>query len=122
MTNDDSAADITFIPTGKLRCVITGTLRNDTREENVRQRVARSLMDQYGYSREDIAVEFTVPIGTKRPRADLAVFQPGDDHKAENAFILVETKRDDVQPADADNGVDQLRSYMAACPNCRFGM
>ena len=122
MTSDAAMSDITFIPPGKRRCVITSRLRNDTPEENVRQRVARSLIDQYGYNREDIAVEFTVPIGTRRPRVDLAVFPPGAQHKAENAIILVECKREEVQPTDPNNGVEQLKSYMAACQNCRFGM
>lgn len=75
MVNEDTP-DITFIPSGKLRCVISDRLRNDTPEENVRQRVARSLIDQYGSKKEDIAVEFTVPIGIRRPRADLAIFPP----------------------------------------------
>ena len=114
--------NITFIPPGKLRCVITDRLRNDTPEENVRQRVARSLIDQYGYRRENIKVEFTVPMGTRRPRADLAIFPPDKEHKAENAIILVECKRESIRPADADNGVEQLKSYMAASQNCRFGM
>lgn len=118
----DSAAEITFIPPGKLRCVITDRLLNDTPEENVRQRVARSLVDQYGYRREDIEVEFTVPMGTRRPRADLAIFPPNTLHKAENAIILIECKRDSIRPTDSDNGVEQLRSYMAASENCRFGM
>ena len=121
MTSADND-NITFIPPGKLRCVITDRLRNDTPEENVRQRVARSLIDQYGYRREDIAVEFTVPMGTRRLRADLAVFPPDKDHKAENAIILVECKRESIRPADADNGVEQLKSYMAASQNCRFGI
>ena len=118
----ETTSNITFIPPGKLRCVITDKLRNDTPEENVRQRVARSLIDQYGYHREDIAVEFTVPIGTRRPRVDLAVFPPGAQHKAENSIILVECKREEVQPTDPNNGVEQLKSYMAASQNCRFGM
>ena len=118
----DTASNITFIPAGKLRCVITERLRNDTPEENVRQRVARSLIDQYGYKREDVAIEFTVPIGTRRPRADVAIFPPDVAHNAENAIILVECKRESTKPTDSDNGVDQLKSYMAACQNCGFGM
>ena len=114
--------NITFIPPGKLRCVITDRLRNDTPEENVRQRVVRSLIDHYGYGREDIAVEFTVPMGTRRPRADLAIFPPNTEHRAENAIILIECKRESIRPTDEDDGVDQLKSYMAACQNCRFGM
>ena len=121
MTNEN-VSNITFIPPGKLRCVVTDRLRKDTPEENVRQRVARSLIDQYGYRQEDIAVEFTVPIGTRRPRADLAIFPRKIAHNAENAIILIECKRESIRPTDNDNGVDQLKSYMAACQNCRFGM
>ena len=72
----EASAEITFIPPGKLRCVITDRLRNDTPEENVRQRVARSLIDEYGYGREDIAVEFTVNLGSSKKRVDLAIFPP----------------------------------------------
>ncbi len=67
----DESDGITFIPPGKRRCVITDRLRKDTPEENVRQRVARSLIDDYGYSREDIEVEFTVYVGGSRRRVDL---------------------------------------------------
>ena len=122
MASHATTSDITFIPPDKLRCVITDKLRNNTAEENVRQRVARSLVDQYGYNRNDIEVEFTVPIGTRRPRADLAVFPPDKEHKAENAIILVECKRETVKPTDENNGVEQLKSYMAGCQNGRFGM
>ncbi len=122
MISDHAMSGITFILPGKLRCVITDRLRNDTPEENVRQRVARSLIDQYGYSKEDVEVEFTVHLGRSRRRVDLAVFPPKADHKAENAIIVVECKREEVRPSDDNNGVEQLKSYMAACQNCRFGI
>ena len=57
---------ITLIPPGKLRCVITSKLRNDTPEEHVRQRIARSLMEDYGYDRVDVEVEFTVNLGRSK--------------------------------------------------------
>ena len=122
MTADLTPAGITFIPAGKLRCVITGRLRPGTREENVRQRVARSLIDEYGYSREDIAVEFTVYVGSQRKRVDLAIFPPGREHRPQDISMVIECKHEGTQPTDAANGVGQLQSYMAACVNCRFGM
>ena len=60
---------ISLIPSGKLRCVISGKLRKDTPEENVRQRIARSLLDNYGYDKANIKVEFTINQGSKKPRA-----------------------------------------------------
>ena len=113
---------ITLIPEGKIRCVVTGTLRNDTPEEHVRQRIARSLMEDYGYDKGYIEVEFTVNLGSSKKRVDLAIFPVGAEHKQENVKIIVECKREDVRPTDRENGVEQLKSYLAACPNAKFGM
>ena len=122
MAIPDESQGITFIPPGKLRCVVTDKLRNDTPEENVRQRVARSLIDHYGYSRENIEIEFRVNLGVSRKRVDIAIFPPNAEHLQENISIVVECKREDIKPTDRDNGIEQLKSYMAACMNCRFGM
>ena len=72
--------------------------------------------------RSDIAVEFTTRVGSKKPRADLVVFPPGSYHKQENAQIIVECKSAKVNASDKKDGVDQLQSYMAACPNATYGM
>lgn len=109
-------------PPGKLRCVVTGKLRDDTPEENVRQRIARSLMEHYGYDRTDIEIELTVNLGRSRKRVDIAIFHPRTDHKQENVKIIVECKREEVRPTDRDNGVEQLKSYLAACLNSRYGL
>ena len=71
-----SAEIVPFIPPGKIRCFVTKKLRKDTPEENVRQRWARSLVDEYGYDVTDMAVEFSVKMGTKRKGADIVVFKP----------------------------------------------
>ena len=42
--------------------------------------------------------------------------------RLENAIIVIECKRESIRPTDNDNGVEQLKSYIAACQNCRFGM
>ena len=116
------SSEITFIPDGRLRCFITGKLRRGTPEENVRQRVARSLIDEYGYKQEDIAVEFSIRLGSRRKGVDLAIFPPGAKHQQQNIIIIVECKREQIKPTDKNNGVDQMQSYVAACVNCRFGM
>ena len=121
MTEDLSQV-INFIPPGKLRCVVTGQLRTDRPEEHVRQRVARSLIEDYGYSKEDLEVEFRVRMGRSRRAADIAIFPPGTDHRQENVSIVIECKREETKPTDRDNGIDQLKSYMSACLNCQFGM
>lgn len=113
---------ITLIPPGKLRCVVTEKLRADTPEEHVRQRIARSLLEDYGYDKCDIEIEFTVNLGSSKKRVDIAIFPPSVEHKQQHIKIIVECKRDEVRPTDRDNGIEQLKSYLSACPNACFGM
>ena len=113
---------IRLVPAGKIRCYITGKLRQDKPEEHVRQRWARSLVEEYRYHREDIELEFRIKMGVERKKADIVVFREGAPHKQENIFIIVEAKREDILPRDRQEGVDQLKSYMAASSQCRFGL
>jgi type I restriction enzyme M protein len=113
---------VPLIPVGKVRCYITGQLRPDKPEEHVRQRWARSLVDEYKYDRSSIAIEFRIKMGTASKRADLVLFKPGGPHRQDSIFIIVEAKRSDVLPKDKTEGVEQLRSYMAASSSCRFGL
>ena len=122
MTDADPLADITFIPADRLRCVVTGVLRRGTPEENVRQRVARSLIDDYGYRTDDLAIEFPIYVASRRKRVDVAVFLEEAEHIQQNIRIIVECKQERVKPSDEDNGIGQLESYVAACLNCQFGM
>jgi type I restriction enzyme M protein len=113
---------ITLVPPGRLRCVVKDTLRPDTPEEHVRQRIARSLIEDYGYDKTDLDIEFTVNLGRSKKRVDIAIFNPRAAHKQENIKIVVECKREEIRPTDRDNGVEQLKSYLAACANARYGM
>ena len=119
---EQRGAVVPFVPAGKIRCIVTGKLRKDTPEENVRQRWTRSLVDEYGYDISDIAVEFGVKMGTATKRADIVVFKPDGPRRQDTISAIVECKRDDVSPKDKTAGVDQLKSYMSACSSCRFGL
>ena len=115
------SSDIHYlIPPGKIRCFITGKLRKDTPEENVRQRWARSFVEEYGYPKANIGIE--VQVGHARKRADLAIYTHDAPQRQENIVIVIEVKRDDTLPSDDKDGDGQLISYMAACPTCRFGL
>ncbi len=112
-----------IIQQGKVLDFIDGTTqRNETPEEYVRQEIAKSLVREYRYEKTDIEVEFTVRVGSRKPRADLVIFPPSTNHKQENAFIIVECKSAKVKSEDKKDGVGQLQSYMAACPNVAYGM
>jgi type I restriction enzyme M protein len=110
------------IPPGKIKCFITGKLRNDSPEEKVRQDVARSLVEEYGYDKKDIDIEFSVKMGRARKRADIVVFYESKEHTQENIYMILEIKTENVKPSDRKEGVDQLASYVAASPNSLFAL
>ncbi|MEM3507347.1 MAG: N-6 DNA methylase [Candidatus Bathyarchaeia archaeon] len=110
------------IPPGKIRCFIKGVLRNDTPEERVRQEVAKSLVEEYGYRKEDIEIEYPIRVGRRIPRVDIAIFQEGRLHKQENIYIIAETKAENIKPSNKEGGVDQLKSYLSACLNAKYGL
>src|SRR5258707_1515730 len=107
---------------GKVLDFIDGkTQREETPEEYVRQELAKSLVRKYGYGKANIEVEFVVRVGSRKPRADLVVFPPAMVHTQERAQIIVECKSSTTKAADKKDGVGQLQSYMAACPNVTYG-
>lgn len=112
-----------IVQQGKVLDFIDGrTQREETPEEYVRQEIAKSLVREYRYPRSDVSVEFTLRLGSRKPRADLVIFGPGEEHDQANARIIVECKEQRIKSSDRKEGVGQLQSYMAACPNAVFGM
>jgi type I restriction enzyme M protein len=110
------------LPDGKVCDYIDQKIRNDTPEEYVRQNIERRLVLELGYLLEQIEVEYPIKQGSKTVRADLAIFREGDQHNQENVWIIIECKKDSVTPSASKDGVEQLRSYMAACDNSEWGM
>lgn len=110
------------IPDGKIPDFLTGRALNDTPEEYVRQNLEKALVRQYRYAPSDCIPELRIKMGSAKPRVDVVVFLPGTDHVQANAYILVETKKPGTSPQAKRDGVGQLHSYMAACPNASFGL
>ncbi len=117
---------IISIPEGKLRDYIDGTIRADTPEEYVRQTVEKRLINEHKYFKDHIKIEYGVQMGVGKKRADIVIFQEGatDEEKKDqhNIQIIIECKKESVKPTDKDNGIEQLKTYMAACNNCEWGM
>lgn len=112
-----------IVQQGKVLDFIDGqTQREETPEEYVRQEIAKSLVREYGYPKKDVAVEFTLRLGSRKPRADLVIFAAGEAAEQSNALVIVECKEERIKSSDRKEGVGQLQSYMAACPNAAFGM
>jgi len=112
----------TSVPEGKVSDFLTGRLLKDTPEEYVRQNVEKALVRGYRYSPSDCEPEFPVKVGSSRRRVDIVVFNPDSEHKQENAWLLVETKKRGTSTSNKTEGIEQLRSYMAACLNVKYGM
>lgn len=121
-----SEGGFAIIPPGKVLDFIDGTtLRQDTPEEYVRQEILKSLVREYRYNKADIRVEFPIKFGSRRVRVDVAIFPPGlkpSEQTQTTAWLLIECKSAKVRPSMKKDGVDQLLSYMAACPNVEVGM
>jgi len=119
---EDKGETIEVIPPGKIKCFITGKLREDTPEERIRQDVARSLVEEYGYNKDDIDIEFPIKMGSAKKRIDIVIFEEGSEHKQENIYAIVEVKTENIKPSDKKEGIDQLKSYVAACTNSQFAL
>ena len=111
-----------IVPQGKVVDFIDGTLRKETPEEYVRQEIEKSIVREYQYPRDEVAVEFRIKLGVAPKRVDIAVFPEGAPHKQENIWAILECKSDKIPPNHKTEGVEQLKSYMAACVNAQFGM
>jgi type I restriction enzyme M protein len=110
------------VPEGWVADFLTGKHVRDTPEEYVRQNLEKALVRQYKFEARDCQPEFPIKVGSARKRVDVVVFAPGALHRQEDAYILVETKRAGTSPSSKTEGVDQLRSYLAACLNARYGL
>jgi type I restriction enzyme M protein len=111
------------VPEGKVVDFLTGAQVKNTPEEYVRQNIEKALVLQYGHPKAGCEPEFSIKVGSgPKKRVDIAVFEPDTDHAQENAYILVETKKPGQSPHAKKDGIEQLKSYMAACLNARYGL
>jgi len=114
---------VIIIPEGKISDYIDGKFRNDTPEEYVRQNIEKRLVNEHKYPKERIAIERTLHIGSRKPRADIVIYGSNTTERSQkNIHIIIECKKESVEPTARKDGVGQLKSYMSACPNCEWGM
>ena len=111
------------VPDGKICDYIDDKFRRDTPEEYVRQTIEKRLVNEHKYKREQIKIEFGLKLGSRRPRADIVIF-PKDSPELtqDHVWLIVECKSERIEPKHNKDGVEQLKSYMSACPNCEWGM
>ncbi|MCI8306878.1 MAG: N-6 DNA methylase, partial [Lachnospiraceae bacterium] len=118
-----SDTKIIVIPDGKICDYIDAKFRNDTPEEYVRQTIEKRLVNEHKYLPTQISIEYILQLGSKKPRADIVIFDKDCVNKVqENVKLIIECKKETVDARNAKDGVEQLKSYMSACPNCEWGM
>jgi type I restriction enzyme M protein len=111
------------VPEGKIRDYIDGEFRNDTPEEYVRQNIEKRLVNEHNYPKDLIRVEQSIKVGAGRKRVDISIYpEDCEELEQQNISIIIECKKENVQPNDKKEGVGQLQVYMAACANCEWGM
>ena len=113
---------IITIPDGKIADYIDGKFRNDTPEEYVRQTIEKRLINEHKYVPEQIKVEYTLQVGSRKPRADIVIWDKDAEQTQGMAKLIIECKRESVSANSAKDGIAQLQSYMSVCPNCEWGM
>lgn len=114
---------VIVIPEGKICDYVDGKFRNDTPEEYVRQTIEKRLVNEHKYSPKQIRIEYTLQLGSRKPRADIVIFDNSDIEQTQNNIkLIIECKKETVDARNAKDGVEQLKSYMSACPNCEWGM
>lgn len=118
-------AKVIVIPEGKICDYVDGKFRNDTPEEYVRQTIEKRLVNEHKYAIKQIKIEYTLQLGSNKPRADIVIFDkniPLTEQTQNNVKLIIECKKEAVDARNAKDGVEQLKSYMSACPNCEWGM
>jgi type I restriction enzyme M protein len=81
MKNKKNTRADNTIPTGYVLDYVSGKRVKETKKELVRQRVVRALIHEYGFSPEDMDLDFSIG---SRKKVDVAIFHHGKEHTVEN--------------------------------------
>ncbi|MEU8621756.1 N-6 DNA methylase [Streptomyces sp. NPDC048623] len=109
-----------------------------TAAEEVRQRIARALVHQYGIDPRDMEADFPLQVENRktgrksRKRASIAIFEHRAEHEAQNIrrIVVIKPRPSDSRTvskirtfARAKEQVDEVADLMhAAGPDCLYGM
>ena len=116
------------IPTGSTLDYVSGKRIKETKKELVRQRVVRALIHEYGFSPENMELDF--PIGGRK-KVDVAIFRQGEKHTIENLKRAVLCRPEpnvgknavrirDFEQAAKD--LDELETIMREVDRIQYGL
>jgi len=131
---DDSgeSADTPDIEEGKIFDYITGGPLKDTDKEQVRQRIARAIIHEYGIAAEDMEPDFKVKVQGKTRKLDIAIFSPGMPHTTEHLYRAVAVDKEPKlgtkgayrmrDPEEAQKDFEVLHQVMVEVTSCKYGL
>lgn len=124
--------DTPDIEDGKIFDYITGEPLKDTDKEQVRQRIARAIIHEYGIAAEDMEPDFKVKVQGKTRKLDIAIFSPGMPHTAEHLYRAVAVDKEPKlgtkgayrmrDPEEAQKDFEVLHQVMAEVESCKYGL
>ena len=117
---------------GKIFDYITGKPVKDSDKEQVRQRIARAIIHEYGIAAEDIEPDFKLKAQGKNRKLDLAIFKPGQPHTVDNLYRMVVVEKEPKigtkgayrmrDPDEARKEFELLEIVMAEVESCDYGL
>ena len=117
---------------GKVFDYITGNAIKDSDKEQVRQRIARAIIHEYGIAAADMEPDFKVVIGGKSRKVDIAIFKPGTEHLEATMYRAVMVEKEPKfttkgaykmrDPKEAAKELELLESVMASVESCNYGL
>lgn len=126
------SADTPDIEEGKIFDYITGEPLKDTDKEQVRQRIARAIIHEYGIAAEDMEPDFKVKVQGKTRKLDIAIFSPGMPHTTEHLYRAVAVDKEPKlgtkgayrmrDPEEAQKDFEVLHQVMAEVESCKYGL
>lgn len=117
---------------GKVFDYITGRAVKDSDKEQVRQRIARAIIHEYGIAAEDMEPDFKVKVLGKNRKLDIAIFRPGTEHAVDNLYRAVVVEKEPKigtkgayrmrDPKEAAREFELLHTAMAEVDSCEYGL
>ncbi|WP_454914120.1 methylation-associated defense system DNA methyltransferase MAD2 [Variovorax gossypii] len=134
MSDLDQAAQApeSALEEGKVFDYITGNPVKDSDKEQVRQRIARAIIHEYGIAAEDMEPDFKVKVLGKNRKLDIAIFKPGQAHTVDNLYRAVAVEKEPKlgtkgayrmrDPEEARKEFEVLETVMAEVESCDYGL
>jgi type I restriction enzyme M protein len=128
MRQDNLITSEQTIPAGYTLDYVSGKQLKETNKEIVRQRVVRALIHEYGFSPEDMELDFSIG---GRKKTDVAIFHHGKKHTIDNLSRAVLCRQEpnvgkttvrirDFEQAAKD--LDEIETIMREVDSIEYGL